>query len=283
MPRVRKIVIFANLDKPHAQEMAEAIIAKLLQLGFIADLHSSLRFCDHPALEGAELAISLGGDGTVLATARYVSSWNIPIFPINLGNFGFITEFGKDDWEGELVDYLAATPRFNERLMLAVAVERSGMEVFRELALNDVVVTGAGISKLIKLQLSLEKAVLGIYRADGMIIATPTGSTAYSAAAGGPILSPGMAGIIVNPICPFTLSHRPVVLPATETITVAVYQQQRSAVLLTVDGQITFGLEEGDVIKIKTAPQPARIAYCTRRNFYDVLRTKLNWSGGPDA
>lgn len=283
MPARRQAIVFANLDKAHAATMSREIGECLAAEGFAVAECSSLCFCDNPEMDGAELAVSLGGDGTVLATARYVSPFGVAIFPINLGNFGFITEFGRDDWREELTAFVRRPARTVDRLMLEVGVVREGARVFSSLALNDAVVSGSGISKLIRLRVDLERAALGQYRADGMIIATPTGSTAYSAAAGGPILSPEMEGIILNPICPFTLSHRPVVLPAGERIGIRVEQQQRTEVLLTVDGQITFPLREGDAIDIRRADRPARIAFSPRRNFYDVLRAKLNWSGGPDA
>lgn len=280
---VRKALIFANLEKPGAEATARSIAAFLAGRGIAAETHGSLEFTAKPSLSGADLAISLGGDGTVLATARYVARSGIPIFPVNLGNFGFITEVGRDDWESDLTRYLDGQGGTKSRLMIEAAVERDGQAVFAAAALNDVVVSGAGISKLITLKVDLSEAPLAVYRADGMIVATPTGSTAYSAAAGGPILAPDMEALIINPICPFTLSHRPLVLPAGETINIRIERQQRAEVILTVDGQITFPVFEGDLIRIRRAELPALIAVSARRNFFDVLRAKLNWSGGPDA
>jgi NAD+ kinase len=281
--RVRQAIIFANMDKAGAGDTARAMTAFLAGRGIASETHSSLEFTARPSLVGADLAISLGGDGTVLATARYVAAHGIPIFPVNLGNFGFITEVGRDDWESDLACYLDTCGETKKRLMIEVAVEREGRTHFACAALNDAVVSGAGISKLITLKVDLNEAPLAVYRADGMIVATPTGSTAYSAAAGGPILAPDMEAIIINPICPFTLSHRPLVLPADETILIRVERQQRAEVILTIDGQITCPVHEGDLIRIRRALRPALIAVSARRNFFDVLRAKLNWSGGPDA
>ena len=172
---------------------------------------------------------------------------------------------------------------FGDRLMIQGRVRRAGKEEFRTLALNDAVISGAGISKILSLTAYLSRTTIGRYRADGMIVATPTGSTAYSAAAGGPILHPEIDAMILNPICPFTLSHRPLVLPGGETVRILVDPQQRTEVILTLDGQIDFPLKPEDEVLIERAEKPARIFYSKKRNFYEVLRTKLNWAGGPDA
>ncbi len=283
MNKIQKAAIFVNLEKPGAADTARAIAGFLTAQGVGSETHSSLEFSAQPSLDGVGLAVSLGGDGTVLATARYVACCGIPIFPVNCGNFGFITEVGHDDWESDLAAYLDGQGRIKSRLMLSAEVRRQGALVFSTTALNDVVISGSGISKLIRLRVELREAPLAVYRADGMIIATPTGSTAYSAAAGGPILVPDMEAIILNPICPFTLSHRPLVLPADETVVVHVERQQRAEVLLTVDGQLTCQIQEGDELRVRRTTQPALIAVSARRNFFDVLRAKLNWSGGPDA
>ena len=283
MNKIKKAAIFVNLEKPGAGDTAREIAAFLTRRGVQSDTHGSLEFSSQPSLEGVDLAVSLGGDGTVLATARYVACCGIPIFPVNCGNFGFITEVGRDDWEADLSAYLDGQGLIKPRLMLSATVLRQGERVFATTALNDVVISGAGISKLIRLRVELRESPLAVYRADGMIVATPTGSTAYSAAAGGPILVPDMEAIILNPICPFTLSHRPLVLPADETITIHVERQQRAEVLLTVDGQLTCQIQEGDELRINRTTQSALMAVSARRNFFDVLRAKLNWSGGPDA
>jgi NAD+ kinase len=145
------------------------------------------------------------------------------------------------------------------------------------------VVSASGISRIVRLRLSLSQAYLGEYRADGMIVSTPTGSTAYSAAAGGPILEPEMEALIINPICPFTLSNRPLVVRGTETVHIEVMKKQRTDLNLTVDGQSTVPLKPGDTIEVRAGAKKAHIIRSDKRNFFEVLRSKLNWSGGPDA
>ena len=166
--------------------------------------------------------------------------------------------------------------------MIQVQVWRKEACVFQSAALNEAVVSGSGISKILNLDIRLKQAGLGSYRADGIIVSTPTGSTAYSMAAGGPILSPDMDALILNPICPFSLSHRPLVLPGWEVVHAGI-GTQRTGVLLTVDGQIEFALETDDEVRIQAAPFRAQILGPHHRNFYDVLKTKLNWAGGHDA
>jgi NAD+ kinase len=236
-----------------------------------------------PHLDDFDLAISLGGDGTVLFSSRILSSRNIPILAVNLGDFGFITEVSKNEWLDAFEKYRSGLLDVGNRILLSVVVVRNGHEIGHFTGLNDAVVSGAGISKIVKLSVSLSDVELGRYRADGIIVATPTGSTAYSAAAGGPILYPELDAMIINPICPFTLSHRPIVVPGAERICIDVEPQQRTKVILTVDGQTVTPLLPEDTVRIERSPVRARIIRSSRRTFYEVLRSKLNWSGGPDA
>jgi NAD+ kinase len=227
----------------------------------------------------------------MLYAARTLSSLGIPIFPINLGSLGFIAAVHSRDWVQVFERWTRGETAISRRLMLDVLVERQGRIVARETCLNDVVISTRGIAKLISLrveaaigpfgeELPSERIRLGHYRSDGLIVATPTGSTAYSVAAGGPILDPELAAVIINPICPFTLSNRPIVVPAHETIIVELESEQRSGILLTVDGQITEPLEPMDRIFVRRAAQDALLIASDRRVFYRALRTKLNWSGG---
>ena len=167
--------------------------------------------------------------------------------------------------------------------MLSVVVRREGREIATFVGLNEAVIGIMGISRMIRLQVFLSDAWMGRYRADGVIVATPTGSTAYSMAAGGPILHPEMEAFILTPICPFTLSNRPTVVPATEILRIEVEEPQKVDTVLTVDGQEICPLHPRDSVTIKRAPHKARIVHTDKRTFYDVLRTKLNWTGEPHA
>ncbi len=167
--------------------------------------------------------------------------------------------------------------------MYTVNVTREGRTIFASHGLNDVVVSAVGISKVVSLRLHLNETLLGTFRADGIIVATPTGSTAYSLAAGGPIVDSEMEALVVTPVCPFTLSNRPIVVSGDDVITIEVEQRQRTELSMTVDGQEHLALQEGDLITVERSRSRAMLALSNKRNFYEVVRSKLNWSGGTNA
>jgi NAD+ kinase len=214
-----------------------------------------------------------------------MASLGVPVFPINLGTLGFIAGVHPENWKSVFEAYLSGKAKLSRRLMLDARVDRGGREVFRGCCLNDIVVSASGIAKIINLRVSAgheegaEFVPLGRYRSDGLIAATPTGSTAYSVSAGGPILDPELEAIILNPICPFTLSRRPMVLPAGEPLLIEVEREQRSGVLLTVDGQVTEALEPGDRVFISRFAHSVTLIASDRTVFYEALKTKLLWMG----
>ncbi len=282
--RAGRVLVLANLEKAAAAETAEALAASLADRGIDSETYSYLGDPDGPpAAEGADLVVSLGGDGTVLYAARVAAPLGIPILPINLGSFGFIAEIGKADWPSALDAWAEGRLPVSERLMLSVEAWREGERLASFWAMNDATVSAQGIAKLIGFGISMGKSSLVRYRADGVIIATPTGSTAYNLAAGGPVLHPEMDALIVNPVCPFTLSNRPLVVPADEAVEITMETGRRTGSMLTVDGQVTFTLRPGDVIRVSGAPRKARIHVTKGFEFYELLRTKLAWSGGPGA
>jgi len=208
----------------------------------------------------------------------------VPILPVNLGTLGFITEVNKKDWLDVFLKWEKGEITPAKRCMLEISVERNSKIIMNNVCLNDAVISYSEIAKLIKLDVHINKdTALGAYKCDGLVIATPTGSTAYSMAAGGPILDPEMEALILNPICPFALSNRPLVLPSKQTLTITVADGQRSEVLLTVDGQDTFPLECQDKIYIKQADKSAELIFNGRSMYYQALRTKLFWSGDANA
>jgi NAD+ kinase len=283
--RARTAVLFVNLHKPRAGAAAEEIRRELEGRRIAVTVFA---FEGKPAaLPRGEwdVAFSLGGDGTVLYTARSLASAGIPIFPVNLGTLGFIAGVTRGQWLRVFEHWLNGAARISRRCMLELAVERGGAVVAASAFLNDAVVSASGIAKLIRLEARVEIAPneyagLGCYRSDGLIIATPTGSTAYSMAAGGPILDPEMEALILSPICPFTLGNRPLVLPSRQSLVITVAAEQRSAVLLTVDGQDTVNLEPEDRIVIRQAAHPALLISADRGVYYSALRDKLAWPGG---
>ncbi|MDR0877821.1 MAG: NAD(+)/NADH kinase [Treponema sp.] len=283
--RLEKVLLFVNLKKENAPSAADEIRTELARRKIEVHSYTFEGKLETKVSGGYDIAFSLGGDGTVLYAARSMAPAGVPIIPVNMGTLGFIAAVKREEWTAVLSQWVEGKVRVSMRFMLNVRVERQGCSVMESVCLNDAVISASGIAKLIRLRVkseffSSQKHIdLGVYRSDGLIFATPTGSTGYSMAAGGPILDPEMEGIILNPICPFTLSNRPMVLPPREAVIVEVEQDQRSGVLLTVDGQITEPLEPGDRIILKQAPFKAQLVSSDRMDFYKALRTKLNWSG----
>jgi NAD+ kinase len=280
---IRRVLLIVNLHKKDAAPLAEQIRQVLEKRGLEVSVFGFDGKPERKTGNDFDIAFSLGGDGTVLYAAREMAPFGIPILPINLGTLGFIAAVHPSDWETVFDSYINESVCVSERLMLDIWVKRGEKEMFRSRCLNDGVITSDGISKIIRLHVGGEKIKLGHYRSDGLIVATPTGSTAYSVAAGGPIIDPEMEAVIINPICPFTLSNRPIVVGSHEIICVEVEAEQRSGVLLTVDGQIVENLEPCDKVYIQKAQNKAKLIASDRSVFYTVLRSKLNWSGGPDA
>lgn len=286
---LRRAILFINPQKKRARDLGDEIGRELACLGIEADIFS---FPERPGFntkEGYDAAITLGGDGTVLYAARTISPLGIPIFPVNLGTFGFIAGVSPDEWRSVFRRWLDGKVNLSKRLMLEMTVMREGSEVLRGCCLNDVVISASGIAKIISLRVSCSKTggteffELGSYRCDGLIAATPTGSTAHSMAAGGPVVDPELEALILNPICPFILSHRPMLLPPGETVLIEVEKKQRSGVLLTADGQVTEELLPGDMIYLKKAPYHSLLLASDRAVFYQALRTKLGWAGSGEG
>ena len=284
--KIRQAILFINPQKKEARDLGVEIRKELEALEIGTDMFSFKERSGFNTREGYDVAFSLGGDGTVLFAARAMSPLEVPIFPVNLGTFGFIAGVDPVEWREIFYRWLGGKVPLSKRLMLEIALERAGREVPLGCCLNDVVISASGIAKIIRLKVSYSESnrtgflKLGQYRSDGLIVSTPTGSTAYSAAAGGPIVDPELEALILNPICPFTLSNRPMVLPAGETVLVEVEEDQRSAVLLTVDGQVTEKLMGKDRIYLKKAPYSCHLIASGRTGFFEALRTKLAWTGG---
>ncbi|MCK5673122.1 MAG: NAD(+)/NADH kinase [Spirochaetales bacterium] len=280
---ISKVIIVVNLQKSGASALVEEINKYLDGLGITVVVYSYSGKAQIPELASADLVFSLGGDGTVLFCSRIVESMSIPILAVNIGDFGFITEISREEWKSAFIKYQKGQLDLSRRVMIKVMVERNGERVAFHKGLNDAVISSNGISNIIKLNLQINETNLGKYRADGVIVATPTGSTAYSISAGGPILDPEMEALIINPICPFTLSNRPIVVSGNEVVQITVEEGQRTDVILSVDGQDAYPLMAGDRIIVERSQTKALLIRSDKRNFYDILRSKLNWSGGANA
>lgn len=275
------VVVVANLEKRRAAEYLKSI-TKTLEAKGITTLVLSYRGQETVTAEleaeysSAQAAIVLGGDGTVLFSCRLFSSRPIPILGVNLGTVGFMTEVLGEEWLEALESFERGEAKISERLMLDIEVHRDGRTLLRESGLNDCVLSGASASRLVVLDVDLSGVFLGQYRADGIIVASPTGSTAYSLSAGGPILHPETEALILTPICPHSLSNRPLVIPPQEKITVSVKQNQRIPVTLTVDGRGVFQPRPGDKVTVTRHPKKALLVKSDRRSFYEIVHAKLN-------
>jgi NAD+ kinase len=223
----------------------------------------------------SDLLIVLGGDGTLLSMARAVGDLGVPIMGVNLGGLGFLTATTLDEMMPSLEAALEGHMVVEERVLLRARVIRNGAAVCEHMALNDMVITKSAMSRIISLAVSVEGQYATAYRADGLIISTATGSTAYSLSAGGPIVSPSVDAIVLTPICSHTLTNRPIVLPVSHRIEVTIQSDQE--IMLTVDGQVGVGLRERDVVEVVKAPAHIRLVRLPQKDFFSVLRTKLKW------
>lgn len=226
--------------------------------------------------EKSDLLIVLGGDGTLLAAARQFHESEIPILAVNLGGMGFMTSVTVEEAFPLLEDVLAGRHRLSPRMMLQSELVRSGQVIERNEALNDAVVTKAALSRILDLDLSVDGSFLGRYRADGLIVSTPTGSTAYSLAAGGPILFPVLQAFVLTPICPHMLTNRPLVLPDSARLELTFDALDEQA-YLTLDGQIGHELMRGDRIIISKSPHRVMLVRPQEQTYFKVLRNKLRW------
>lgn len=225
-----------------------------------------------------DLAVALGGDGTLLFTARNFSQHGIPIVGINFGALGFITEFRESEMLECMECIVHKEHAFEERMMIDVQVYRKNEESWNSTGLNDLVINTGGISRLILLKVSSGRHLVGTYRSDGIIVATPTGSTAYSLSAGGPILDPTMRAFVISPICPHSLGVRPLVVPSEETIGIRVMSKNRE-IMATLDGQVALELRHTDEVRVKRSGTITRLVSLGKRSFYDIVREKLSWKG----
>jgi NAD+ kinase len=226
-----------------------------------------------------EFVIVLGGDGTLLGAARRVAKYGVPILGVNLGGLGFLTEISLKRLYPAVQRMLQGQLEVESRLMLETRVMRDGEEACRFQVLNDVVINKGALARIIDLDVYINDEFLTTFRADGLIVATPTGSTAYNLAAGGPILYPTISSYILTPICPFTLTNRPIILPDTATIWITLSRHSKEQVSLTFDGQVGFDLLDGDKVAVHQAKERIKLIKSPDHGYFEILRTKLGWGG----
>lgn len=241
-----------------------------------ADFYSSVSLAEQLSelYTRLELIIVVGGDGTILRVARDLACWNIPVLGINLGHKGFLAEIEVEQMERFLQYIATGQYDFQERMMLEARLQRDDQELGRYLALNDIVVARGPFSRNIKVDSFINNDFMESYSGDGVIIATPTGSTAYSLSAGGPIVNPNMELFVITPICPHSLYNRSVIVDGSDMISLKVDSRQVQ-VVLTVDGQVRFALEDDDRIMVSRAKQKVKLVCFHENSFYRLLHQKL--------
>lgn len=224
----------------------------------------------------SDLLIVLGGDGTLLSAARLAAERKVPILAVNLGGLGFLTTVSQDEIYPVLEEIFSNKHRVSQRVMLEADIVRAGSLVRRQIALNDAVLNKAALARIMDLELRVDGEYVTTYKADGLIICTPTGSTAYSLAAGGPIIYPTVEAFVITPICPHTLTNRPLVIPDSAKIEID-FKAGEDSVFLTLDGQVGIELVAGDHIIVRKAPEKLRLVRQAKKTYYEILRNKLKW------
>jgi NAD+ kinase len=226
--------------------------------------------------EKVDLVVVLGGDGTLLSAARALGSHKVPMLAVNMGGLGFLTSVTLDQLYPMLERVFAGQHRTGERMMLEAEVIRSGKTSERHTALNDAVANKGALARMLDFDVSVDGEQIGRYRADGLIVATPTGSTAYSLAAGGPIIHPGLDAFVITPICPHMLTNRPLVIPDTSRVEID-FAAAEGPVYLTLDGQIGIQMEPTDRVLIQKSANRVAFVRPPRKTYFEILRSKLRW------
>jgi NAD+ kinase len=223
-----------------------------------------------------DLVIVLGGDGTMISTSRLIGEQDVPILGINYGSLGYLTDFRIEEMFPAIESILTGKYEIDRRVMLDVEHRRDGMIVGRGRVINDVVINKVALARVMEIDVGFDGLFVNTFRADGLIVATPTGSTAYNLSAGGPIVYPSMNAVVLTPICPFTLSNRPIVVPDDAEIEVTLHNENEG-VVLTLDGQTGFPMKAADTVIIRKSKTTFNLVQPANRNYFDVLRDKLRW------
>lgn len=281
---MQRVAIYAKKNHPHASTFAAEVMNWLrlrgLEVLLEEDLARSLGitrdYVDGDIPARAELVIILGGDGTLISVARHLGELEKPILAVNLGSLGFLTEITRDETFPTLERVLAGDYELSRRMKLDCVVLRAGMQVGQYSVLNDVVINKGALARIIDMEATVNGHYLTTFKADGLIVATPTGSTAYNLAAGGPIIDPQVNSLVITPICPHTLTNRPLIVPGDAVIRLHVTFDDQM-VHLTADGQVGMQLQLGDVVELQQSAVHTLLIKSPSKDYFEVLRAKLRW------
>lgn len=266
---LQHVGIVTKKDHTPAIELAATLENRLQLKGITVSI-------DRPAKE-FDVLIVLGGDGTLLHVAEQAARHSIPVLGINMGHLGFLTERTEEEAIAAVDELLSETVTIENRMMLKASVIKNGKRSKFHYALNEVVINKGTLDRVLELSTRADQEYITTYKADGLIFSTPTGSTAYNLSAGGPLVYPGLASILVTPICPFMLSSRPVLLPADSCLQTALETGRNHRAHVIVDGQPAWDMEGEDILEIETAKQPLRLIISPNRDYFAILRNKLHW------
>lgn len=276
-----KIALISNPDRDLGLKEGRKTAERLIKLNaqVMTDregIEGTLVINDMDVLfKEADIAIVIGGDGTLLSSAQYGAKYDVPLLGLNMGRVGFLVELEKEDSD-LLEKVIKGDYEIENRMMLCARVERDGKEIYRGDALNDIVVSKGTLSKMINLELKIDGEAANDYYADGIILATPTGSTAYSLSAGGPIVDPAIDAILVTPVCAHTVTSRPMVISDKQKTELTVRIYHKEDVLLSRDGAESVALFDNDKITVTKSDKKVKLVRCSNRSFYDVLNKKLS-------
>lgn len=280
---MKTVHVVCKHDKKDALEIAGEIIRRfgdgnriVLEEEAASRMGYADKFEREHVGEGADVVVVLGGDGTLLSVSRHGKGSDVPIIGVNLGGLGFLTEISVEEFATTLDKVLKDDFTISKRSMLDVRVVRDGDPIFDITILNDAVITKDALARIIDIETYVNEEYLTTYKADGLIVSTPTGATGYSMAAGGPLIYPTLANLIVTPICPHTLTNRPIILPESVAIR-AVLKSMNEKVILTLDGQVGFPLEYADEVTVKKSSHFVHLVKSSSRGYFEILRTKLKW------
>jgi NAD+ kinase len=269
----KTVAVFSRHNDPTAKAVADELQAYLVNLGCEVIRQEN----DEAGNVTADLAIVVGGDGTLLHIARNIASQNIPLAGINLGRLGFLVDIPREDMERILGEILQGSYQQEVRILLSASLSRAGKVIHNAEAFNDVVVSKGELARLIEFETLVDGTHVNTARADGIIVATPTGSTAYALSANGPILTPELEAITLVPICPHTLSFRPLVIGSRSSVCIRMLDSGQDNSYLSFDGQSAVRLQDGDVVDIKMAEHRVKLLRPVKHSHFDVLRAKLGW------
>jgi len=288
--KIKKVGIIANIEKENIAGFAGALKKWLEDRGIKVSLEANIAaaigrsggFKIEDLASKVNLIAVLGGDGTMLRTARYVAQHHVPIVGINMGTFGYLTEVNLNETYAALELILKGDFLTEKRMMLDVKIRRGNKIIGSGIVLNDVVINRGNLSRIVELETSINNQYLTTYKSDGLIISTPTGSTAYSLSAGGPIVFPGRDLIIINPICPHTLTNRPIIFPENSDVQITLWSKESGATV-TLDGQESYRISSGDVMTVRKSKFVTCLVLSPHRSYGEILRSKLGWGSLPSG